>query len=86
MEHPVDDDLDNVVWYLLVAESAQRPAKPVLVVLVSERGDVPDGVEDKVGLDRLSRIGQERYSKPSYFGSPRARLDILRNFATRRKR
>jgi hypothetical protein len=37
-----------------------------------------------VGLAMIPIL--ERYSKPSYFGSPRARLGILRNFATRRKR
>src|SRR5260370_37025282 len=58
VKRTAQDDLDDVIGHVTIEIAAERPAQPVLVVLVTQRGDVADDIEDCCRSDRPSWVGQ----------------------------
>ena len=58
MQRPVQDDLDDVIGYLIIEVAAKRPAEPVLILVKASRSDVSDGVEDRGWIDGLLSVRQ----------------------------
>ena len=54
----VQDDLNYVVGYLIIEVLAERPAEPVLVFFITQRGDMADDIEDEWWTDVLLGVSQ----------------------------
>src|SRR5258708_39958445 len=52
VQRTAQDDLDDVIGHVTIEIAAERPAQPVLVVLVTQRGDVAGDIDDCCRSDR----------------------------------